>query len=312
MLFDSIIDSSKAVVQEIKLPGCEAENIWIKREDAVHPALSGNKWRKLKYNLIKAKNDGYQTLLTFGGAYSNHIYAVAAAGKLFNFNTIGIIRGEEHLPLNPTLSFAAENGMQLNYLPRSIYRRRNEAEFQKTLAAQFGEVFIIPEGGSNSLAIDGVAEMINEIDIEFDYVISAVGSGGTAAGIISALGENQKYIGIPVLKNGEYLHDIISKFLFESKGKIFNNWQLFYDFHFGGFAKVTEELLRFKYDFEQLNGLELDYIYTSKMLYALREILQNGLINKNSRIIAIHTGGLQGNRGMEERIKIKKPEVSGF
>jgi len=310
LIFDDVIDSKKAILQRIHLNVKNDVEIYIKREDAVHPALSGNKWRKLKYNLIDAKDRGYNKLLTFGGAYSNHIYATASAGKLFGFETIGIIRGEEHLPLNPTLQFASDQGMVLNYLPRNIYRRRNEQEFQRQLAEQLGDVYIVPEGGSNLLALKGVAEMINEIDVDFDYVISAVGSGGTAAGIITALKGNQKYIGVPALKGGEYLNDIIAKFLYEYSERVYNNWELITDFHFGGFAKITHELIDFKMRFEDENDIELDNIYTSKMLFALERLINTGYIPNGSKIIAIHTGGLQGNKGMMKKVERLREKIS--
>ena len=300
-MFENIIDSDKAVVSEIKLQAKKSVKTYIKREDAVHAALSGNKWRKLKYNLIDAKDRGFDKLLTFGGAYSNHIYAAAAAGNLFGFETVGIIRGEETLPLNPTLQFAGNMGMSLNYLPRSIYRRRNEPEFQRRLAEQFGDVYIVPEGGSNVRALKGVAEMVDEIDVDFDFVVSAVGSGGTAAGIISALNSRQRYIGVPAIKGGEYLSDIIAKFLFEYSGKVYDNWSLATEFHFGGFAKLTKELVQFKTRFEEENGFELDYIYTAKMLFALERLINEGAIPEGGTVVAIHTGGLQGNKGMKPK-----------
>lgn len=300
-MFENVIDSGKAIVSEIKLRTNKDVKTYIKREDAVHPALSGNKWRKLKYNLIDAKDRGFDKLLTFGGAYSNHIYATAAAGNLFGFETYGIIRGEEILPLNHTLQFAEEQGMHLNYLPRNLYRRRNEPEFQRHIAEQFGDVYIVPEGGSNTRALKGVAELVKDIDIDFNFIVSAVGSGGTAAGIISALNKRQTYIGVPAIKNGGYLSDIIAKFLFEYSGKVYGNWNLATEFHFGGFAKLTKELVEFKIRFEEDNGFELDFIYTAKMLFALEKFINDGSIPENTVVVAIHTGGLQGNKGLQRK-----------
>lgn len=302
MEFFGVIRTDKAVVQKVNLNLNKNVTVYIKREDAVHPELSGNKWRKLKYNLIEAEEKGYKTLLTFGGAFSNHIYAVAAAGNLFGFETIGIIRGEEHLPLNPTLKFAVKNGMRLTYLPRSTYRKRNDPDFQNRLAKEFGEVYIVPEGGSNLLALKGVAEMIGELENEYDFILSAVGSGGTAAGIISALKGKNNYIGIPVLKGGEYLKRIISDFVFNFTGDQYKNWRLETDYHFGGFAKINSRLIEFIETFERYNNLRLDPIYTGKMFCALEDLIAKGKIPAGSKVLAIHTGGLQGNEGMKGKI----------
>ncbi len=298
------IRTEKAIIGKVLLPNAGGAEVYVKREDLTHPALSGNKWRKLKYNLIEAERSGIKTLLTFGGAFSNHIYAVAAAGKLFNFKTIGIIRGEERLPLNSTLQFAEQNGMKLNYLPRGIYRNRNDAGFQKELASSFGECYIIPEGGSNLLALNGIKEMMDEVDLDFDIVVSAVGSGGTAAGIIAAIDNRKYYIGIPVLKNGEYLNEIISGFLRSYAGRSYDNWRLETGFHCGGFAKMNKELADFIFNFETLNDFKLDPIYTAKMFFAVEQLIASGKIPRGVKVLTIHTGGLQGRDGMTKRMQM--------
>lgn len=303
MYFEEHIKIENAVIQQVELEEFNGVDVFIKREELLHPALSGNKWRKLKYNLIKAKEEGHTKLLTFGGAFSNHIYAVAAAGSLFGFETIGIIRGEEQLPLNPTLDFAVKNGMQLVYLPRSIYRKRNEKDFQLELSKQFGDAYVIPEGGTNLLALKGVAEMIYETKVKFDYYISAVGSGGTAAGIIAALNGESEFIGIPALKGGAYLAPVISDFVLSYTGKDLKNWRLETDYHFGGFAKFDKELVEFTNRFEQQNGIKLEPLYTGKMMYALADLIKRRKIRDGTSVLAIHTGGLQGLNGLKAKIR---------
>jgi 1-aminocyclopropane-1-carboxylate deaminase/D-cysteine desulfhydrase-like pyridoxal-dependent ACC family enzyme len=204
------IDITKSITQRVTLPTSnKSVEVYLQREDLIHPFVNGNKYYKLKYNLQKAKEDNYDTLLTFGGAYSNHIYAVSAAAKLFGFKSIGIIRGEEYDPLNPTLQFAVKNGMKLHYLDRKTYRRRTDPEFRKEIAKQFGDVFIIPEGGTNELALKGTLEILNNINIDFDYICTPVGSSGTLAGLIMGLKGNKKAIGFSSLKGGEYLTETI-------------------------------------------------------------------------------------------------------
>lgn len=176
----------------------------LKRDDLIHPELTGNKWRKLKYNLEAARDYGARTLLTFGGAYSNHIRAVAAAGHYFGFATVGVIRGEEHLPLNDTLAYAVSRGMRLAYLDRGTYREKMKPEVIRRLREEFGDFYLVPEGGSNALAIPGCAELVEEIAERFDVICCPVGTGGTLAGIASALGEGQRAIGFSVLKGGDF------------------------------------------------------------------------------------------------------------
>ena len=212
-------------------------SLFIKREDLNHPFISGNKWHKLKYNIQEARRQGKNALLTFGGAYSNHIYAVAAAGKLFNFKTIGIIRGEEHTPLNPTLSFATANGMKLYYLDRKSYRNKNSPGIIKELQNKFGDFYLLPEGGTNELAVKGCSEIINKIDIDFDYICCPCGTGGTLAGLISGLNGEKFALGFAVLKGASFLKENVTSLIKSSNGNIFNNWDINLDYHFGGYAK---------------------------------------------------------------------------
>lgn len=304
MKFEKHIDLKSAVLQPFRLPGIdESIKFYIKREDKFHPAISGNKWRKLKYNLLEAKEQNKKTLLTFGGAYSNHIYATASAGKIFGFETIGIIRGEEHLPLNPTLTFAKENGMKLVYVSRSEYRRRYDEDYIQEIYNEFGNVYLIPEGGTNLLALKGAAEIVNDIDTGFNYICSACGTGGTLAGIIAGLNGKNYAIGFPVLKGGAFLKENISQLLRDFTGKEYFNWHLETNYHTGGYAKINRELIEFIFEFENLNGVKLDPVYTGKMMYGIYDLALNNRFEKGSTVIAVHTGGLQGIEGMKPKIE---------
>ncbi len=264
----------------------------LKREDLLHPTISGNKFRKLKYNLIEAKNHGHTTLLTFGGAYSNHIAAVAAAGQEYGLKTIGIIRGEElseKISDNPTLAQAQANGMQLHFINRTDYRRKTDADFIEALRSQFGDFYLIPEGGTNPLAVQGCEEILTESDrSDFDVICCAVGTGGTIAGIINSSGDQQKVLGFPALK-GDFLFDEIRQWTTRT------NWDLCLDYHFGGYAKTTSELLAFIQDFQNRTRIEIEPIYTGKMLFGIFDLIERGYFPPHCKILAIHTGGLQGN-----------------
>ena len=267
----------------------------IKREDLNHSTISGNKWRKLKYNLKKAKKQGYTSLLTFGGAYSNHIYATAAAGKEFGFKTIGVIRGEEHLPLNPTLAFAQTQGMHLHYMDRTTYRDKSKPEIIDSLKATYGEFYLIPEGGTNALAIKGCSEIIDEIDEPFEYLCCPVGTGGTIAGLIAGLAGKSNIIGFSSLK-GDFLKQEVSDLL-ANNHTLHDNWTIATDYHFGGYAKTKPQLLDFMHEFEQQHKVPLDPIYTGKMLYGIYDMIRSDRFIPGSRILVIHTGGLQGKAG---------------
>ncbi|MBX2964972.1 MAG: 1-aminocyclopropane-1-carboxylate deaminase/D-cysteine desulfhydrase [Cyclobacteriaceae bacterium] len=279
-------------VQEIREPLFDKAGVrvLVKREDLNHPYVSGNKWWKLKYNLDEAKKSGHNTLLTFGGAYSNHIYATAGAASESGFNSIGIIRGEETQPLNPTLTFAKEKGMQLHYVSRTQYRNKTETEFTENLKQQFGDFYRIPEGGTNELAVKGVTEFAQTLHDGFDYLCCAVGTGGTLAGLISGLPKTKQTLGFSVLKGGEFLHTEVQKFLHDDYG----NWSLITSYHHGGYAKTTHELLRFITEFGNRHNLPLDQVYTGKLMWGVMEEIKNGCFQKGSTILILHTGGLQG------------------
>ncbi len=293
-------------LQQLNSPFLDKANVqlYVKRDDLIHPQFGGNKWRKLKHNLIYARDNQFGTLLTFGGAWSNHIYATAAAGKHFGFNTIGLIRGEQHDPLNATLSFAEACGMELHYINRAQYRQKNETSFLKNIKQQFGNVYILPEGGSNSLAIKGCAEIIQEINNEmsqpFDVICCASGTGATLAGLIFAIEAeettlNKTAIGFSALKGGEFLTNEVSNFL--GNKSTTSNWRIDGNFHFGGYAKINNELIHFMHEFQSQYGITLDAVYTAKMFYGLFELIKSGTFKPETVIIAVHSGGLQGNAG---------------
>lgn len=231
-----------------------------------HPSISGNKWWKLKYNLERARKEGHTTLLTFGGAYSNHIYATAAAAKENGFKSIGIIRGEE--VDNPTLRFAKSQGMRLEFISREQYRRKEDITFPG--------VYVIPEGGTNQYAIEGCAEWGRKLlNIEFDQVYVPVGTGGTMAGLLKGIDGKREVIGVPVLKNYNY------------------DGRLLKDYHHGGYAKVTQELIVFCRMIKEEYNINVEPTYTGKLFWAVFDQIERGLIEKGMTVLIIHTGGLQ-------------------
>lgn len=273
----------------------------IKREDLIHPFVSGNKFRKLKYNLLQAKAENQSCLLTFGGAFSNHIAAVAYAGKEHGFQTIGIIRGEElgtKIESNPTLKFAQECGMQLEFISRENYRLKTEAFFLEQLGKKYGSFYLVPEGGTNALAIQGCEEILTNEDAFFDYIGCAIGTGGTISGIINSALPHQKVLGFPALK-GDFLQDEICNFVQNE------NWELITDYHFGGYGKVNAELIDFINWFFEQTQIPLDPVYTGKMVFGIVDLIKRNYFPENAKILVIHTGGLQGIQGMNLNLKNK-------
>ncbi|MCF6140344.1 pyridoxal-phosphate dependent enzyme [Flavobacterium sp. K77] len=276
--------------------------IAIKREDLLHPFVSGNKFRKLKYNLQQAKIENHHTLLTFGGAFSNHIAAVAYAGKVNGFKTIGVIRGEELIDKildNPTLRFAQECGMQFHFVTRSEYREKEDPAFLEHLKSQFGWFYNIPEGGTNELAIKGCTEVLTQTDAEFDFICCAVGTGGTISGIIASAQPSQKVLGFPSLK-GDFLSNEIRNFVNR------DNWELITEYHFGGYGKVNLELVDFINEFYSKFKIPLDPIYTGKTVFGVFDLIQKNYFPENSKILIVHSGGLQGIAGMNLKLKNKQ------
>lgn len=300
----TIPDTAPTPIQKITDPEIEKAGVqlYIKRDDLIHPLVSGNKWRKLKYNLLEASKQGHKTILTFGGAFSNHIYSMAAAGALYGFKTIGIIRGEETMPLNPTLEFAQSKGMELQYISRTEYREKDSDHFINKLKEEYGEFYLVPEGGSNALALPGVAELVSEINIPFDYLCTAIGTGGTMAGLISTKQVRYKTIGFAALKGEDYLEEEVRSLIKSTGESVPTNWEIMHNYHFGGYAKMKKELALFIRDFEAADNIPLDPVYTSKMLFGVFDLIKKGYFEKGKTIIALHTGGLQGKAGMEQKI----------
>ncbi len=281
---------------KVELPFANGIELFIRREDLLHPEISGNKFRKLKYNIEAALAANHKQLLTFGGAYSNHIAATAAAGRLFGIETIGVIRGEEIEQVyqeNPTLRKAEEDGMRFKFVTRTAYRTKESPAFLADLQREFGDFYLVPEGGTNREAVRGTEEIIQHGDEQYDYICCAVGTGGTIAGIINRSFPHQKVIGFPALK-GDFLTEAIAQYTQKE------NWTLALAYHFGGYAKYNADLLRFISEFERNTGILLDPIYTGKLLFGIFDWIELNQFTKNSKVLAIHTGGLQG---WNEKIK---------
>jgi 1-aminocyclopropane-1-carboxylate deaminase/D-cysteine desulfhydrase-like pyridoxal-dependent ACC family enzyme len=280
-------EGRRAALSELRGTGV---SVWLKRDDLIHPEIPGNKWRKLKYNLVAAARGNHRTLLTFGGAYSNHVRATAAAGYYYGFSTIGIIRGEQHLPLNPSLAYAVKRGMRLSYLDRAAYRHKSDPDIIAALGREFGPFYLLPEGGSNELAVRGCAEIPAEIDIDFDVICCACGTGTTLAGIAAGLKAGQQAVGFSSLKGGEFLARDVAELQQRTFGACSGNWRIESGFHFGGFARKTSELDAFIADFRTRHGLALDWVYVAKMMYGVYAFIESGTFKPGSRVVAVITG----------------------
>ncbi|NVK52972.1 MAG: 1-aminocyclopropane-1-carboxylate deaminase/D-cysteine desulfhydrase [Flavobacteriaceae bacterium] len=298
--------------QQITLPVLQEKKIalFIKREDLIHPFVSGNKFRKLKYNVLEAKRQNKKALLTFGGAFSNHIAATAFAGKAAGLQTIGVIRGEElginlesTLSQNTTLQEAANNQMEFYFVDRESYRNKTDDRFIKKLQQKFGDFYLVPEGGTNELAVKGCKEILTEEDNSFDCICAAIGTGGTIAGLINSANTHQRVIGFPALK-GDFLQKEIKQFVANK-----NNWSLNTNYHFGGYAKYNVELISFINQFYRETKIPLDPIYTGKMLFGILDLIKNNYFTAGTKILAIHTGGIQGVDGFNMRLAKKNQEL---
>ena len=293
---DKLIPLLPTPLQELKndVTRIAGVKLYIKRDDLIHPTVSGNKWRKLKYTIAEAQSQKYRILLTFGGAYSNHLYATAAAGNAAGLQTIGIVRGEDVAQrMTPTLLFCEEQNMKLHFVSRQEYRLRNNPDYLDQLPVKFGFPYIIPEGGSSVHALKGVAEMTDEVNIVLDqkpdYYAVAAGTGGTAAGILFS-GNN--VLAFSALKGGDFLADDIMKLIPDKNvaGKL--NLQT--DYHFGGYGKWTPQLIDFILTFKNEFHVQLEQIYTAKMFYGLFDLIGRNYFTPGTVIVAVHTGGLQG------------------
>ncbi|MCU4675052.1 pyridoxal-phosphate dependent enzyme [Catenovulum sp. 2E275] len=274
--------------------------VWLKRDDLIHPQVSGNKWRKLKYYLSE---DSQTSIVSFGGAYSNHLHALAYACHYFQRKVHAIVRADFIDPANQTLADCIAFGMTVECVDRKTYRKRYEPEYLSWLKSRFPESLIISEGGYGELGFKGVADLINEINLDFSHLVCPVGSGTTLAGIIRQLKPKQIAIGVAALANSGYLVSEIDTILEQSQkiAGIKPYWELWQDNHFGGFGKTSPELLKFIEEFYFRYQIILDPIYTGKMMFALFSAIDEGRMPENSKVIALHTGGLQGWRGFTQR-----------
>lgn len=290
-LQDKILDAAEVSLSVLRL-------------DLINPTVSGNKWYKLKYNLQQAHSEGLNTLLTFGGAFSNHIHATAAAGKQYEFKTIGVIRGEQSEPLNPTLKFAASQGMQLHFISREAYRQKTKIQFIEKLHQQFGPFYLIPEGGTNLLAVRGCSEILPR-ELEFDVISCCVGTGGTIAGLLVSLAGQKQLLSFPALKGGDFLRSDIDALTKNYHGRIYSNYRLITDYHFGGYARANSDLVNFINEFYRKHQMLLDPIYNGKLFYGLFDLVERGYFPPRTQLLAIHSGGLQGIAGFNQRYKNK-------
>ena len=275
--------------------------VHVKREDLIHPQISGNKYRKLKYNLSEAQSQNHHTLLTFGGAYSNHLAATAAAGKKMGFKTIGLVRGEElsaKFWQNPTLAYCASQNMQLEFISRQSYRLKHTSEWLENIDNRYGRVYVLPEGGTNALAVKGCEEILTPQDAFFDVICCPVGTGGTLAGLINSSSPHQHVIGFSALK-GTDIQEEIRKFASN------NRWSLESDDRFGGYAKINSILVTFINQYFDQTAILWDPIYTAKMVFGLIEKMKTNQWKHGKKILLIHTGGLQSISGMNQWLRQK-------
>lgn len=305
--YDKIMFSEPISIlnEKVEIPLKNEISLFIKREDKTHPEVSGNKFRKLKYNIQYAVNQGFKQLLTFGGAYSNHLVATAKAGQIFGIKTIGVVRGDEVLKSwreNPSLLLANQFGMEFYFTDRQSFREKNSEEFISKLKQKFGDFYLVPEGGTNELAIRGTEEILTSEDVDFQVITLAVGTGGTIAGVINSSAENQKILGFPALQ-GDFLKNEISKYTKKQ------NWELITDYNLGGYAKINSNYIDFLNDFYKKTNIPLDPIYTGKMIYGLFDLIEKDFFAPKTKILAIHTGGLQGILGINQKLKSKNQSI---
>jgi len=286
--------------------------LWVKRDDLIHPEVSGNKWRKLKFSFEKSKREQLSPIISFGGAFSNHLAALAAAGKLFNFPTIGLVRGEESSQNNPTLKAAKEKGMELRFVSRSQYREKDI--LIKELKKEFRNALIIPEGGADVLGVLGCTEILKEVNEHFDVICAACGTGTTLAGLALSASDDQNVLGFTAMKQGLQLVDRVDELMDRTIKAGFDRihthpYELATAYHFDGFAKVNDELVEFMRNFTKLNGFYLDPVYTAKMFFGLFDMIERDMFPPGTKILVIHSGGLQGLAGMLHRGINIYPEV---
>ena len=288
---ESIIQPDWAIARGITLV--------VKRDDLLHPIISGNKWRKLKYALLQAHDNNVKHIVSFGGGFSNHVHALGYCCHQLNIQFTAIIRGDYSHNLSPMLRDLLSWGTDIQYVDRINYQQRAEPQYLQTLATKYPNALIIPEGGSQLQALKGVAEIIDELQNEYDYVLAPVASGGTLAGLIQGATQDVKHhscqiLGIGVLKGEGYLEQLVTELLVKNTPA--KSWHINHNYHFGGYAKANNELRQFCDDFYQQTKIEIEPLYSGKLFFALRDLIAKGYFPQKSRILAIHTGGMQGAR----------------
>ncbi|MEH6557119.1 MAG: pyridoxal-phosphate dependent enzyme [Oceanicoccus sp.] len=282
------------------------------RLDTFSSFANGNKFFKLKHNILQAKAQGFDKILSFGGAYSNHIHALALAGRHFGMSTVGIIRGDDLPIMNPTLTDAVAAGMNLKFISRRDYKRRNDAGFLDDIKVQYPDFFVVPEGGSNVLGVQGCMEIVDHIYShgvkKVDLIVVPCGTAATLAGIAASCEAGEKVLGFSVLKNGQYLDTEVEKFISDLSIDDRKNWSISHDYHCGGYAKLSSELMSFIDNFQRRHDIPIEPVYSGKMFFGLNQMLQASScpIAPGSHVVAIHTGGLQGWRGMATKIQHKE------
>ena len=303
------MDTKRSILQEIRIPDFERRGIslFIKRDDLIDPEVSGNKWRKLKYNIALCTSKKKDGILTFGGAYSNHLVATAAACKNANLKALGLVRGEElSVESNSTLKRCSELGMELKFISREEYALRNDKAYHETLGADFPSLQLVPEGGANYYGMIGCQEIMREFEVVFDHIFLAQGTTTTSCGIVFGTKAGQKVHAVPVLKGFDSLEEMKSLFAktgidSETVSDILERVVIHPNAHFGGYAKFDEELIDFIRVFELQHSIKLDPIYTGKAMFELMRQLESPAFD-NSKVLFIHTGGLQGIAGVERKL----------
>ena len=278
--------------------------VFIKRLDLIDPFISGNKLFKLKHNVDRALLEEKNMLITFGGAFSNHILATAAYAKKKNIDCLAIVRGEEYSELNPLLTLAKEYGMNFCFVSRKEYAKRNDNNYISELIRKYKKAFIVPEGGNNKLGVLGAEEILETQDKSFDYIICPIGTGATLSGIVNSSNRSQKVIGINCINDTKDINKNIS----QKTNK--NNWEIINEFNFGGFAKfdnlLTEYLKKFKLNYK----ITLDLNYTAKMLFGFEKLIERRYFQRKSKVLLIHTGGIYGNLGFNYLYDLDLPYES--
>lgn len=300
---NKLVDVDLPKISIINDPFLSAHSVHLAlcRLDLIHAKAPGNKWYKLHANLQHAKALGYHKILTFGGAFSNHIHALALLGHSLGFQTIGIIRGERFEPLNPTLADASHAGMQLHFIDRSSYRLKHSSEFLHQLRERFGDCYVIPEGGANQHAVYGIENLLLALKEQlngYQYLALACGTGATLAGVLKGAEPDKKILGIAVHKDSQGIVKVVNQL---TNNSAFASWHVMDQFHCGGYAKLSNNLVQFMNAWQQQHAIPIEPIYTGKLFYAIYCLIHQGYFPRNTHLMLFHTGGLQGFRGIRDR-----------